>query len=85
MLPAGTVKKQAPWFTPSNTFRFIDKGVSISQSSDVKPEQWAKAASPMLVTEFGMVTDVKPEQDRKALSPMLVTEFGMVTDVKPEQ
>ncbi len=29
--------------------------------TDVKPEQYWKAAIPMLVTEFGIVSDVKPE------------------------
>ena len=49
----------------------------------VRPEQPPKAPSPILVTEFPMVTDVKPEQSEKALVPILVTEFGMVTDAKP--
>ena len=44
-----------------------------------------KAYSPILVTEFGIVTDVKPLQPEKAQSPILVTEFGIVTDVKPMQ
>ena len=41
-----------------------------------------KAASPILVTEFGIVIDVKLLQPEKALSPILVTEFGIVIDVK---
>ena len=41
--------------------------------------------SPILVTEFGIVTDVKPLHSEKAKSPILVTEFGIVTDVKPLQ
>ena len=53
--------------------------------TDVKPLQSEKAASPILVTEFGMVTDVKPLQSENAYSPILVTEFGMVTDIKPLQ
>ena len=52
---------------------------------DVKPLQPEKAFSPILVTEFGIVTDVKPLQLEKAPSLILVTEFGMVIDVKPLQ
>ena len=48
-------------------------------------EQPANAASPMLVTEFGMVTEDRPVQFLKAAPQMLVTEFGIVTDVKPVQ
>ena len=39
MLPAGTVKLQAPWFTSRKTVEFIDKGVTISHATDFKPEQ----------------------------------------------
>ena len=46
------------------------------------PLQAEKAQSPILVTEFGMVTDVKLVQLWKALCPILVTEFGISTDVK---
>ena len=52
---------------------------------DVKPLQPAKAPSPILVTELGIVTEVRPLQPKKAYSPILVTEFGIVTDVKPLQ
>ncbi len=51
----------------------------------VRPEQPENAPSPMLVTEFGMVTLVRLEQSENASLPMLVTEFGMVTLVRPEQ
>ena len=52
--------------------------------TEVKPEQPAKADSPMLVTLLGIVTEVKPEQSQKAPSPMLVTLLPIVTEVKPE-
>ena len=51
----------------------------------VSPVQSANADSPMLVTEFGMLTEVRLEQPQNAHSPMLVTELGMVTEVRPEQ
>ena len=44
-----------------------------------------KAYSPMLVTEFGMVTEVRPVQPENALLPMVVTLLGMVTEVRPVQ
>ena len=50
-----------------------------------KEEHTPNAYSPILVTEFGMITEIKPSQAQKAYSPMLVTEFGMVMEVKPEQ
>ena len=42
----------------------------------VKPVQPENAASPILVTEFGMVIEVKPEQPMNAASPILVTELS---------
>ena len=50
----------------------------------VRPSQAAKTASPMEVTESGMVTEVRPLK-WKARSPMEVTEAGMVTEVRPLQ
>ena len=47
-----------------------------------KSLQPAKALSPILVTEFGMVADNNPLQSEKVPSVILVTEFGMVTDAK---
>ena len=47
--------------------------------------QFEKAASPMLVTDSGMVTEVKPLQPEKAESPMLLTDPGMVTEVNSLQ
>ena len=52
--------------------------------TEVKPEQSRKASSPILVTEFGMITEIKPSQAQKAYSPMLVTDLPIVTEVKPE-
>ena len=49
-----------------------------------KPEQPAKADSPMVVTELGIVIEVKPLQYSKALIPMLVTELGIAMEVKRE-
>ena len=43
-----------------------------------------KAKSPILVTEFGIVTDVKPLQQAKAQSAILVIEFGIVTSFNPQ-
>ena len=45
----------------------------------VKLLQSAKARSPMLVTELGILIIVKLLQLEKADSPILVTELGMVT------
>ena len=48
----------------------------------MRPLHLEKAAFPILVTEFGIVTDVRPLQPEKAAPSILVTEFGIVTDVK---
>ena len=48
----------------------------------VKPEQFQKAWSPMLVTELGIVMEVKPEPEKASL-PMLVTELGMTVFLHP--
>ena len=50
-----------------------------------KEEHTPNAYSPILVTEFGMITEIKPSQAQKAYSPMLVTDLPIVTEVKPEQ
>jgi len=52
--------------------------------TDVNPPQSQKAASPMSVTLFGIVTEVKP-QLLKAEFPIFVTLFGIVTKVKSKQ
>ena len=49
-----------------------------------KEEHTPNAYSPILVTEFGMITEIKPSQAQKAYSPMLVTDLPIVTEVKPE-
>ena len=43
--------------------------------------QKAKAASPILATELGIVMEVRL-QPEKAPSPILVTELGIVTEVR---
>ena len=53
-------------------------------STEVKPEHFQKAVSPMLVTELGISTEIRPEQPLKAEFPMLVTELGITTEVKPQ-
>ena len=45
---------------------------------EVKERQPEKAASPMLVTELGILMEVKELQPEKADSPMLVTELGIL-------
>ena len=60
-------------------------GLPSSTFNDVRPLQFRKADSPMLVTLLGMVTDVRPVQPSKAKTPMLVTLLPMVTDVSPLQ
>ena len=50
-----------------------------------KESQNAKAISPMLVTEPGMVMETKLIQSEKAPAPILVTEFGMTIDGNPIQ
>ena len=47
-----------------------------------KPEQPAKAPSPISVTESGIVIVFKFEHSRKLQSPILVTELGIVIVVK---
>ena len=44
-------------------------------TTDIKSEQPAKADTPILVTEFGMVTDVKPLQLTKA-PPIILEMFS---------
>ena len=51
--------------------------------TEVRPEQLAKARSPIEVTELGMVTEVRPEQPVKALSPIEVTKLGMIVLLQP--
>ena len=53
----------------------------LSTTIEVKPLQELKAHSPIVFTEFGIVTSVKPLR-LKALCPIDVTELGMVTEVK---
>ena len=48
----------------------------------VRLEQYAKAMSPILVTEAGIVTFARLVQPLKALTPMLVTVPGIVTLVR---
>ena len=49
--------------------------------TDVKPEQFANAFSPMLFTLLGIVTEVKPSQAQKAFLPILVTLSGICKSV----
>ena len=49
----------------------------------MRPLQYSKAPSPILVTELGIVTEVRPLHSLKAPSPILVTELGIVTEVRP--
>ena len=44
------------------------------------PEQPEKAASPMVVTLFGIAMDLNPEQPENALAGMAVTPLGTVND-----
>ena len=46
---------------------------------EVREEQLAKAMSPILVTELGIVTEVRLVQQLKAYPSILVTELGIVT------
>ena len=57
----------------------------LSTVIEVREELYAKAWSPMLVTELGMVIEIRDLQPKKAYSPILVTESGIVTDVREEQ
>ena len=50
---------------------------------DIKPEQYSKAFSPIVVTLLGMFIDIKPEQYSKADSPMIVTLLGMTVFLHP--
>jgi hypothetical protein len=43
------------------------------------------ALSPILITEFGIVTDTNDVQFANALLPISVTEFGIVTDTNDVQ
>jgi hypothetical protein len=53
-------------------------------TTEVRPEQSEKAASPIFVAELEMLIEMILMHPPKALSPMLVTELGMVTEVRPE-
>ena len=50
-----------------------------------KPLQRPKTSSPMLLTEFPIVTVVKPIQSANASRPIVVTELGISRLVKPLQ
>ena len=45
---------------------------------EVREEQLAKAMSPILVTELGIVTEERLVQPKKVRYPILVTELGRV-------
>ena len=53
--------------------------------SEVSPEQFWKAESPMVVTELPMAREVSPKHFLKAQMPMDVTESGTVTEVRLTQ
>ena len=53
--------------------------------TEVSSLQSLKAASPIVVTLFGMVTEVSSLQSAKAPPPIFVTLFGMVTEVSALQ
>ena len=52
---------------------------------EVREEQLAKAMSPILVTELGIVMELNFEQPENVDCPILVTELGIVTEVRFEQ
>ena len=47
--------------------------------TEIRAEQFLKAQSPILVTEFGIVIEVRPEQSEKAAAPIFVTPFSITT------
>ena len=53
--------------------------------TEVRELQLVKAASPIVVTLFGMVTEVRELQYQKVSPPIVVTLFGMVTEVSALQ
>ena len=59
-------------------------GVWAKQVMEVREEQPANAAHPMLVTELGIVREVREEQSANASYSMLVTELGRVMEVREE-
>ncbi len=60
-------------------------GISANDVIFTKPQQYAKAYPPMLVTLLDNVSSVKPLQPPKADRPMLITLLGNVSSVKPLQ
>ena len=54
------------------------------QVISVRPLQYAKALSPMLVTELGIVIEVRLSQLLKAFTLMLVTELGITVVRQPQ-
>ena len=46
----------------------------------MRPVHPEKAASPIVMTELGMVIDTSPAHPEKAPSPILVIESGIVND-----
>ena len=67
-----------------NTFSFILYGSVISEFTFNKEVQPKNTRSPMLFTDFPMITLVRPEHPSNAPLPMLVTEFGIITLVRLE-
>ena len=52
---------------------------------EVRRLQPEKAPSPIVVTEFGIVTEVREEQPLKASLPIVMRELGKVTEIKELQ
>ena len=50
----------------------------------IRAEQSLKAASPIIVTESGMVMAVREEHPKKARTPIVLTPSGMVMTVREE-
>ena len=59
-------------------------GLSSSTFIEVRLEQPEKTASPIFVTDFGIVIEMSFEQPEKANFPMLVTELEIVIVVRRE-
>ena len=81
----GTINSQLVLLTPLNTLKPHTGGISANDVIFTKPQQYAKAYPPMLVTLLDNVSSVKPLQPPKADRPMLITLLGNVSSVKPLQ
>ena len=70
------------WIMALQLSRLSYTGLPLSTVMEVRLSHFAKASSPMEVTELGMLTVVRLQHSEKALSPIYVTELGILMEVR---